>query len=132
MRGLILGCAGLFASAAQLASVSGAQAQSLDFEILNNTRATIQNLRVRQSGSGEEWSEDLLGADVVSPSRSHNLNNVGDGPPCMFDVHLTMRTGPGLNQTESVSWNRLNLCVLLRMTVNQDADGYIANWRNVQ
>ncbi len=60
----------VLAVAAVVLASRGAAADPRDFTLHNNSSVTILNLYVQPSGPGDDWGDDVLGADVLVPGQS--------------------------------------------------------------
>ena len=100
-------------------------------QVHNGTPGLITEVHIRVSGSGEDWSPSLLNADAIRPGQLYTLNNIANAPPCVYDIAYVIQLGPGLNDQEYATWNRVNLCSLNGMSVRRmGPNSYNARWRN--
>ncbi len=79
---------------------SSSRRSSRPFQVTNSTGQTINYLYASNS-SQENWSDDLLGNNVLPAGQAWNLTLRGG---CMFDFSATLADG------ETVFWEGINTC----------------------
>lgn len=86
-------------------------AQDRKVRIVNNTNFTIVRFYGSNKGS-KSWEEDILGADVLGPGQSVNINFDDGTGYCKFDFKAVFNDGD-----ELVSKN-INICEIGTYTYN--------------
>jgi len=74
-----------------VASTSSALADPRDFTLVNNTDGMITHLFVSTVDTND-WEEDVLGRDVLSPGESVDIYFTG-GTGCMYDIKVLVADG---------------------------------------
>ncbi len=93
--------------------VSHAQGSVLDFSINNNTPNQIDNVFVRPSDSGAQWSDDLLGQNDVVSSGDTEQFRITNAYGCEHDIEFYFH---GDNNTPH-EFDNINLCTIGTMKV---------------
>ncbi|NCO85302.1 MAG: hypothetical protein GW886_01560 [Rhodobacterales bacterium] len=97
-------------SALVLAFAVPAKAQDMDYELINNSGATLMEFYSSPADVGV-WEDDILGADVL-PDGSRASVTIADGrAQCDYDLRLVFDDGEVLEDT-------VNICELGSYTIN--------------
>jgi hypothetical protein len=100
-------------AAASLLTATNASAEDRRVRIINETRFTI--VRFYASNVGEnDWEEDILGRDVLSPGQSVTVN-VDDGTGyCLYDFKAVFDDGDELVRS------RIDVCKISSYRYTED------------
>jgi hypothetical protein len=92
-------------------STKPALANHLNFKVHNQTRASIQQLYVSNSGHSD-WEENVFGRNVLPAGRSRMVNFVGNHQGCLYDILAVFSDGDRVVDTQ------VNLCQVSNVTFN--------------
>ena len=98
-----------------LATSSSAIAQNkkLDFELVNQTGLTINEVYVSPT-SADDWEEDVLGRDVLKNGESVEIQFARSETTCSWDLKIVDA------DNDSVEWAKLDLCSANQITLKYE------------
>ncbi len=104
-----------FALAAALAAVAVAPASAAqqDFDLINQTGYTIEQVYVSPTNSNN-WQEDVLGRDVMNDGEGGTITFNRSERTCLWDLKVVYDDG------ESAEWDRFDLCKVSTITIHYD------------
>ena len=85
-----------------------------NFELLNNTGYTIQEVYVSPT-TANDWQEDVLGQDELANDQSVNIRFHRSETACMWDLKVVYE------DNTSAEWTNINLCTVSTITIDYDA-----------
>ncbi len=101
----------LATSAALLMALAApALAQDMEYELINNSGATLMEFYSSPSDVGV-WEEDILGADVLPDGSSVSVTIADGRTQCDYDLRLVFDDGDVLEDS-------VNICELGSYTIN--------------
>ena len=92
---------------------SPALAGDQDFELVNKTGYTIEQVYVSASNS-DEWEEDVMERDVLSDGESVDIEFSRGQKGCRFDLKVVYDDGT------DATWGRLDLCTISTVAIRYD------------
>ena len=92
--------------AASVAAFSGDQ----DFDLINKTGLTIDELYVSPT-KVNEWEEDVLGVDTLANGAKVHIKFSREETECIWDLKIVDEEG------DEVVWNRIDLCKAEEITL---------------
>jgi hypothetical protein len=107
--------AGLGLACASLLLAVPASAENLDFNLVNKTGYTINEVYV-SSAATNDWEEDVLGKDQLENGERAAIEFERDASGCNWDLKVVYDDG------EEAEWGRLNLCSISSVTLRYNRD----------
>ncbi|WP_445678870.1 hypothetical protein [Radicibacter daui] len=89
LRSMLTGC---FLTLALSGAATGAMAKDRHVKITNNTDSILSEFYASDVES-EDWEEDILGADVLRPGESSNIDIDDGSGSCHFDFRAVFEDG---------------------------------------
>jgi hypothetical protein len=108
----------LFSLAALASIATSAQANGLDFKLINDTGYDINSVYLDPNAS-DSWTDDVMTDDILADGTGVAINFVGDHDSCLWDLKVDWT-----EDYPSTVWTGLNLCSISTVTLkyNRDSD----------
>lgn len=110
--------------AAALFTPNPAQAENLDFTLVNRTGYVINEIYVSAAGR-KSWEEDVMGRDALGEGESVRINFDRGEQDCLWDLKVVYE------DEEEAEWGRLDLCELSKLTLHYDRNKS-STWADVE
>ena len=115
MKFQMIAAAILVAAVAMLSPTAASAAARQNFELVNNTGYTIQNVYVSPTRIND-WQEDVLGQDTLEDEQSVAIRFHRSETSCLWDLKVVYE------DDTSAYWTKFDLCTISEITISYDAD----------
>ncbi|MGQ0559065.1 MAG: hypothetical protein ACT4OE_05695 [Sphingosinicella sp.] len=97
------------AAAEEGAAAPAADISNQNFQLANNTGATIREVYVSTVNT-DQWEEDVLGTSVLPTGQTATINFAREEEECMWDIRVVLESG------QSAELRGVNLCETATIT----------------